>query len=94
MTTAKKVEDNLPILNFISANSSKTKLVCFCMGEHGKISRLLSPIFGAYFTFASFDKNSETAAGQMSIEEMKSAYNTFRGKIKKWLFQVKPEYTG
>ncbi len=72
--TAKHIDDNLAVLNFVSFASSKTKLVCFCMGEHGKISRLLSPIFGAYFTFASLEQGSQTAAGQMSISEMKAAY--------------------
>lgn len=71
VTTAKKFQDNLEILNFVSANSSKTKLVCFCMGELGKISRLLSPSFGAFFTFASLEQNSQTAPGQMSIQEIK-----------------------
>jgi 3-dehydroquinate dehydratase-1 len=32
VTTAKKIEDNLTVLNFVSAISSKAKLVCFCMG--------------------------------------------------------------
>jgi 3-dehydroquinate dehydratase len=45
------------------------------MGEVGKISRLLSPIFGAFFTFASLEVGSETATGQMSIKEMQTAYN-------------------
>jgi 3-dehydroquinate dehydratase len=44
------------------------------MGENGKISRLLAPLFGAFFTFASLEKGSETASGQISISEMKSAY--------------------
>jgi 3-dehydroquinate dehydratase type I len=48
-------------------------LVCFCMGEKGKVSRLLSPMFGAYFTFASLEGDS-TAPGQMSIAEMRNAY--------------------
>lgn len=74
ITTAKKIEDNLPTLNFISSASSKTKLVCFCMGENGKISRLLAPLFGAFFTFASLEQGSETASGQISISEMKTAY--------------------
>ena len=74
VTTAKQVEDNLPALSFISFASSKAKLVCFCMGEDGKISRLLSPQFGAFFTFASLEQGSETAAGQMTISEMRSAY--------------------
>ncbi len=74
VTTAKQVEDNLPTLSFVSFASSKAKLVCFCMGEYGKISRLLSPLFGAYFTFASLEEGSETAVGQMSIQEMQTAY--------------------
>jgi 3-dehydroquinate dehydratase type I len=74
VTTANQIEDNLPTLNFISWASGKAKLVCFCMGEHGRISRLLSPLFGAYFTFASLEQGSETAAGQMSLTEMRNAY--------------------
>jgi 3-dehydroquinate dehydratase-1 len=50
------------------------------MGEHGKISRLLSPVFGAFFTFASIEKDSETAAGQMSISEMRAAYGLLGAK--------------
>jgi 3-dehydroquinate dehydratase len=44
------------------------------MGEAGKISRLLSPVFGGFFTFASLEKGAQTATGQMSISELKSAY--------------------
>jgi 3-dehydroquinate dehydratase type I len=75
VTTAKQVEDTLPALSFVSFASSKAKLVCFCMGEHGKISRLLSPVFGAFFTFASLETGNETASGQMNINEMRTAYN-------------------
>jgi 3-dehydroquinate dehydratase type I len=74
VTTAKRIEDNLTTLNFISTASSKAKLVCFCMGELGKVSRLLSPLFGGFFTFASLERGSETAFGQMAIQEMKAAY--------------------
>jgi 3-dehydroquinate dehydratase type I len=80
VTTANKIEDNLSTLNFISAMSSRLKLVCFCMGEKGKISRLLSPLFGAFFTFASLEQGSETAAGQMSIQEMRSVYDYLGAK--------------
>jgi 3-dehydroquinate dehydratase I len=73
--TANQLEDNLPILSFISFASAKAKLVCFCMGEQGKISRLLAPVFGAFFTFASLEPGSQTAKGQMTISEMKTAYN-------------------
>jgi 3-dehydroquinate dehydratase type I len=76
--TAKQVQDNLTVLNFISENSVKTQLVCFCMGEYGRISRLLSPVFGAFFTFAALTQGSETAPGQISINEMKTAYSLLR----------------
>lgn len=80
VTTAKQIEDNLPALSFVSFASSKAKLVCFCMGEHGRISRVLSPLFGAFFTFASLEEGSTTAAGQMSINEMKTAYTLLGNK--------------
>jgi 3-dehydroquinate dehydratase type I len=74
VTTAKRIEDNLTTLKFTSTASSKAKLVCFCMGELGKVSRLLSPLFGGFFAFASLERGSETASGQMAIQEMKAAY--------------------
>lgn len=74
VVTANQIEDNLPVLSFVSFASTKTKLVCFCMGNEGKPSRLLSTLFGAYFTFASLTGKS-TAPGQMSITEMRKAYS-------------------
>jgi 3-dehydroquinate dehydratase type I len=81
VTTAKQIEDNLPVLSFVSFASTKAKLVCFCMGEQGKVSRLLSPMFGAFFTFASLEKGSETATGQISISEMRCAYSLLGIKL-------------
>ncbi|MCL1977349.1 MAG: type I 3-dehydroquinate dehydratase [Candidatus Bathyarchaeota archaeon] len=76
--TATHVKDNLAVLNFVSENAVKAQLVCFCMGEHGRISRLLSPVFGAFFTFAALEQGSETAPGQISINEMRTAYSLLR----------------
>lgn len=78
--TAKQIEDNLPVLSFVSFASAKAKLVCFCMGEQGRISRLLSPLFGAYFTFASLD-GAAIAPGQMCITEMRKAYGLLGIKL-------------
>jgi 3-dehydroquinate dehydratase type I len=74
VTTAKRIEDNLTILSFMSTTCSKAKMVCFAMGALGKVSRFLSPLFGSFFTFASLERGRETAAGQMAIQEMKTAY--------------------
>lgn len=73
-TTPKHVKENLELFNFLQAASAKAKVVCFGMGEYGGISRLLSPVFGGFFTFASLEQGSETAVGQLSIQEMLSAY--------------------
>jgi 3-dehydroquinate dehydratase type I len=74
ITTARSVEDNLTTLDFVSKASKKAKIVCFAMGELGKPSRLLSPVFGAFFTFASIDEKRKTAKGQLTIQEMMRAY--------------------
>ena len=74
VTTAKNIEDNLEVLNFTSTACKRAKIVCFAMGEKGKTSRLLSPLFGSYFTFASLERGNETATGQLTIQEMKTAY--------------------
>jgi len=80
VTSARKMEDNLVVLNFVASQSNKAKLVCFCMGETGKISRLLSPVFGGFFTFASLEQSDETASGQMTIDEMQMIYDRIGAK--------------
>ncbi len=74
ITTARAVKDNLTTLNFVSEASKKAKIVCFAMGDLGKQSRLVSPVLGAFFTFASLDEKRKTAKGQLTIHEMNSAY--------------------
>jgi 3-dehydroquinate dehydratase-1 len=76
ITTAQSMKDNLITLNFVSEASKKIKIVSFAMGDFGKHSRLVSPLFGAYFTFASLDEKRKTAKGQLTLQEMNLAYET------------------
>lgn len=76
VTMAKSIEDSLTTLNFVSKAHKRTKVVCFAMGPLGKPSRLLSPLFGAFFTIASLDRERETAPGQLTVQEMKLIYQT------------------
>ena len=76
VTTARAVEDNLKLLNFLRTASKSSKVICFAMGSLGKISRLLSPLFGGFFTIASLERGRETAPGQMTIRELRAAYKT------------------
>ncbi len=74
ITTAKRIEDNLELLNFTTAASKRANVVCFAMGEPGKISRLLSPLFGGFLTFAALERGLETASGQLTVQDMRVAY--------------------
>jgi 3-dehydroquinate dehydratase/shikimate dehydrogenase len=74
VTTARQLEDNLALLDFTRAACKKADIICFAMGELGKISRLLSPRFGGFFTFAALEHGGETAPGQMTVKEMRVAY--------------------
>ncbi len=75
VTTATKIEDNLTLLQFVQAAPVRKKPVCFAMGELGKTSRLLSPVFGSFFTFAALERGCVTAPGQMTVQEMRAAYD-------------------
>ena len=74
VTTASTIDDNLTLLTFLRTASKDSKLICFAMGPLGRISRLLSPLFGGFFTIASLEPGGETAPGQMTIQELKIAY--------------------
>lgn len=75
VTFANTVEDNLNIMKLICyAKKANHKIIAHCMGEKGKISRIMAPLFGAYLTFASLDKGAESAPGQLTVTEMKDVF--------------------
>jgi len=80
--TASSLEDNLKMLSLPQiAKKNKIQIIAFTMGSKGAISRILSPIFGAAFTFAALDE--PTAPGQLSIIELKKTLETFSSYTKK-----------
>jgi 3-dehydroquinate dehydratase type I len=74
VTTAHDFEDNLRLLKLIRQNAD-VPVVAFGMGEEGRISRILSPLAGAYFTFASLQAGKESASGQIPAAEMRKIYD-------------------
>ena len=74
ITTAKTLKDNLTCLRFVVEMGKSFDVICFCMGDQGLISRLLSPIFGGYLTYASVERGKESARGQLTVEETKQFY--------------------
>jgi len=73
VTTAKEFEDNLAVLQLIS-EFPENKMVAFAMGQIGQISRILGPLVGADFTYASIEKGRESAPGQITLRELINVY--------------------
>jgi len=74
VTTAREAKDNLTCLTLTGEAGQKCKIVCFAMGSAGILSRVASPLLGAYFTYASVKKGFETARGQLWIGDLMSIY--------------------
>jgi 3-dehydroquinate dehydratase type I len=76
---ARAIGDNLKVFSLIPyAQKKQIPVITFCMGELGKLSRLLSPMFGSSWTYASPGQGQESAPGQMTIREMKKIYKELK----------------
>jgi len=79
-TMAKSSEDVARLMAFTSA--TKKNLVTIAMGDFGKVSRVIAPLFGSLFTYGFVTK--AVAPGQIPveelIEEMKKYYPEFGRK--------------
>jgi len=76
---ARSWEDNLNVLSLIPfAKGKRQKIVAFCMGERGKISRIFSPFLGAAWTYASLDKRRASAPGQPTVRELTDVWKQMR----------------
>ena len=53
-----------------SAEKNEGHVIPVAMGEAGKWTRILGPAFGSYLTYASLEMGAETAAGQISAEDL------------------------
>ena len=73
VTTAREFEDNLTVLQLIR-EFPDVRVISFCMGPSGLISRVLCPLVGGKFTYAAMEKGKESARGQMTISEMRRIY--------------------
>jgi 3-dehydroquinate dehydratase type I len=73
VTLAKTVEDNLRVLELIpQALRMNQDVIAFCMGEKGRLSRVVAPLLGAPFSYASLEEGAESAPGQLTVGEMKT----------------------
>jgi 3-dehydroquinate dehydratase type I len=69
--TALSPADNLACVEYLAREPGN---VSFAMGAHGVPSRVLSPLVGGAWTYASASEGAEVAAGQMTLASLREAY--------------------
>jgi len=77
VTTAQGFEDNLTVLQLISEFPG-VRLISFAMGALGSMSRVLCPLVGGDFTYASIEKGKESAQGQITVRDLLKIYEMVR----------------
>ena len=85
VTTATDSADNLTVLQLIreftmslSNGFPEQKIVSLAMGPLGLTSRVLAPLAGGYFTYASVSRGGESAPGQITVAELRNVYGTLQ----------------
>ena len=78
VTTAQRFEDNLTVLQLI-AEFPQAKMVAFAMGPLGLASRILCPLIGGDFTYASTEQGRESAPGQITVKQLRKIYGMVSG---------------
>ena len=68
---ADSVLDNLPYIRF---NNEHPGNVSFGMGEKGVTSRIMAPLSGALYTYASLDEGKELGPGQVPLNHLREIY--------------------
>ena len=74
VTTARSFEDNASVLRLIP-EFPETGVVAFAMGPLGTTSRVLCPLVGGDFTYASLAEGKESAPGQVTVGELRAIYD-------------------
>jgi 3-dehydroquinate dehydratase-1 len=78
VTTAHNLPDNVTVLELIR-EFPDLKVVSFAMGWAGQLSRVLCPLVGGYYTYASIEEGKESAAGQLPARILRDIYRLVKG---------------
>ena len=74
VSTAQTLADNLAVIRLLEDRTTKSRIVAMAMGEEGLVSRVLGPLSGSAFTFASLEEGAETAPGQVTAHTLRTLY--------------------
>jgi 3-dehydroquinate dehydratase type I len=70
--------DNARLLGLLGQEDFKDRLVIVGMGESGKITRIVAPLLGSLFTYASLAEGMHTAEGQIEKAQLKKIIGTLK----------------
>jgi 3-dehydroquinate dehydratase type I len=74
VTAAGSFEDNFTVLKLIG-EFPNDRIIAFCMGAEGRLSRILCPLLGGQFTYAAITEGGQSASGQLTVSQLASLYN-------------------
>ena len=74
VTAAGSFEDNFTVLKLIG-EFPQDRIIAFCMGPEGRLSRILCPLLGGQFTYAAIGEGGQSASGQLTVSQLASLYN-------------------
>jgi 3-dehydroquinate dehydratase type I len=77
VTTARSFKDNIATLQLI-ADFPESRIVAFAMGDSGYPSRVLCPLVGGYFTYASIEEGKDSAPGQITVLDLRKIYGMLK----------------
>lgn len=75
VTTARRADDAATVLQ-LARRFAGQGVVTFAMGPLGMVSRVLAPLAGASFTYASLASGHESAPGQLTVEALCAIYES------------------
>ena len=78
VTTARDLPDNVAVLELIR-EFPDIRVVSFAMGWAGQLSRVLCPLVGGYYTYATVEKGKESAVGQLPAKVLREIYRLVKG---------------
>jgi len=81
VTTATRASDNVVVLN-ISRRFAGQSVISFAMGPLGIASRVLGPLAGGAFTYASLSAGRESAPGQLTVTELHQMYDALGARAR------------
>jgi 3-dehydroquinate dehydratase type I len=72
VTHARDAADGLRILELIPyARQNGQAIIAFCMGETGRISRIMAPLLGSVISYAPLEPEEASAPGQLTARRMR-----------------------